>query len=360
MLLDARAVPGTSNYVGPGECTVDEVASLKQLATAGWTIESSSGSWQLSMQSLKSITLRFSLTDPIDVFRRRAGIPLQAATIFELILELKHSAWQQLAIPLKARDRREVAPFTGSRWAWHVLGEILPGKSADFYKNVTAAGGIAGSTKRENLKSVTAHGEEDIGAEEPAWFSRALDTAPEEGSDCEDGEEESTKEIDPEVDVFSPTGHEDPMGMEEISADADVDVGPAEPSEDANEAVDPPPAPPAPSAPSRSYVGRSRLFHEKSFEFGTFTIRFRDDQSILYPDRVPSWMTTCPHHGCNKAIQINMPTEETALRRLLQWCLDAPKYRSKEDKCCCQTNQPTNKINLKFKTLKFKDTNFKL
>ena len=40
--------------------------------------------------------------------------------------------------------------------------------------------------------------------------------------------------------------------------------------------------------------------HEKSFQFGVFFVKFRDDRSEFYPDRIPSWTVFCPvHENCN-------------------------------------------------------------
>ena len=73
--------------------------------------------------------------------------------------------------------------------------------------------------------------------------------------------------------------------------------------------------------------------HPKSFWFGCCRIRFRDDRSALYPNRICSWLAECPFHSgatqCMKTIQINQPDEETSLRRILQWCLDGRQYRSR-------------------------------
>ena len=63
------------------------------------------------MVPLKSVGVRFGLRNPVDVFTRRSGIPLQGATTFELILELKHTGWNQQDIPATAQSKRQVGPF---------------------------------------------------------------------------------------------------------------------------------------------------------------------------------------------------------------------------------------------------------
>ena len=69
---------------------------------------------------------------------------------------------------------------------------------------------------------------------------------------------------------------------------------------------------------------RRHFVHELSFYFGPFFIKYRDDDSVLYPDRPPSWNVACPYHtNCSKSINDN---QHKALERLLQWCLDADKY----------------------------------
>lgn len=102
--------------------------------------------------------------------------------------------------------------------------------------------------------------------------------------------------------------------------------------------VAPPPAPPPTDemerGPRRAAGGRRTSRHPKSFDYGIFTIRYRDDSSVYYPDRIPSWIAFCPLHSsssaeCSKSIQINQPSEEVSLRRLLTWCLAANQFRTK-------------------------------
>lgn len=103
-------------------------------------------------------------------------------------------------------------------------------------------------------------------------------------------------------------------------------------SQVAETAAEVPPTAHSPLDNSRTFVGRRTEAHAKSFEWSVFYIRYREDESPLYPNRVNSWWTTCPYHqSCGKSVQVNMPSEEVALRRLLHWCLDAPKYRSKQE-----------------------------
>jgi hypothetical protein len=47
----------------------------------------------------------------------------------------------------------------------------------------------------------------------------------------------------------------------------------------------------------RQQPGRRRdQHHDKSFVFGMFFVKYRDDQSMLYPDKIPSWTVSCPVH----------------------------------------------------------------
>lgn len=103
----------------------------------------------------------------------------------------------------------------------------------------------------------------------------------------------------------------------------DVGVGRANPAAAA--------APVGVALRARVFASRRIYFHPKSFDYGVFFIKYRDDQSVLYPERINSWNTVCPYHeGCTKTIQVNQPDEDTSKRRLLQWCLDATKYSSKQ------------------------------
>ena len=175
----------------------------------------------------------------------------------------------------------------------------------------------------------------------------------------EEGEEELPEE-DPFVDVendndsdgYSPSLAPDDgpsAGPASVKIEADVEQGSglAEPGiveitdsdSDVDEPLRPVPAPgpevsqpKKPAMPARSFAGRRAYEHPKSFEFGIFYIKYRADNSLLYPDRVNAWTTTCPYHGisCAKSIQINQPDEETALRRLLTWCLKATSFTSKK------------------------------
>lgn len=130
--------------------------------------------------------------------------------------------------------------------------------------------------------------------------------------------------------------------------DAALDARQIEPPNLAGDAsVEPEPemadvAPPPPPTPTdergggsrRAAGGRRTSRHPKSFDYGIFSIRYRDDASVYYPDRIPAWIAFCPLHSsssveCSKSIQINQPSEEVSLRRLLTWCLAANQFRTK-------------------------------
>ena len=169
--------------------------------------------------------------------------------------------------------------------------------------------------------------------------------------DAEDVEEETWFEDDPEVDPNDADGFassnlpEDACDEASIQLEAnELNVPEMEPEDVPEVEPEAPPAAAAPppdpdhdmdgedDVPQRAYAGRRIESHPKSFEFSIFYIRYRDDQSLFYPDRKNSWWTLCPYHdGCNKSVQVNQPTEDGAVRRLMQWCLDAPQYATKEE-----------------------------
>ena len=153
---------------------------------------------------------------------------------------------------------------------------------------------------------------------------------------------------DEEGEIAAPAAepHDDPaaaniaenLGAEPSSSQGE-DMPPAEGDVPMVEQQDDAPEAPAPVERSRRQTaGRRGDRHVKSFDFGCFAIRYRDDDSAFYPDRVPSWVAHCPVHStesevCVKTIQINQPSEEVSLRRLLMWCLKAKHFRSKTEPC---------------------------
>ena len=145
--------------------------------------------------------------------------------------------------------------------------------------------------------------------------------------DGEIGEEEQGSEF--EDDPVVNDDEEDAIGSPALPAERDHDDEPpgqagqaevllaeAEPSDPPENAVPEVPevleaAPAAAMAPAPAPFPRAfahRQFanrrhgggHEKNFEFGPFSIRFRDDRSVLYPDRIAAWVAYCPvHDGWN-------------------------------------------------------------
>ena len=112
-MLEKRAVPNTTNYFSSEESTEEEKEAINEVVKKGWCepYGLSSHCWQLSMVPLKSVGVRFGLRNPLDVFTRRSGTPLQGATTFELILELKHTGWNQKDIPETKQSKSQVRPF---------------------------------------------------------------------------------------------------------------------------------------------------------------------------------------------------------------------------------------------------------
>lgn len=176
--------------------------------------------------------------------------------------------------------------------------------------------------------------------------------------DAEGGEEENDSDVDdpsvgiPEFGTMDtemdlphhqgddehPAGAGAAAGAVEIENAAEASLSPT--TMDHANANAPEPTEPAPPTTERATSSRRPTIrrldrHPKSFEFGLFSIRYRDDRSALYPERIPSWVVQCPVHStadevCSKTIQINQPTEDMSLRRLMLWCLRAKLYKSKQ------------------------------
>lgn len=176
--------------------------------------------------------------------------------------------------------------------------------------------------------------------------------------DAEGGEEENDSDVDdpsvgiPEFGTMDtemdlphhqgddehPAGAGAAAGAVEIENAAEASLSPT--TMDHANANAPEPTEPAPPTTERATSSRRPTIrrldrHPKSFEFGLFSIRYRDDRSALYPERIPSWVVQCPVHStadevCSKTIQINQPTEDMSLRRLMLWCLHAKLYKSKQ------------------------------
>ena len=102
------------------------------------------------------------------------------------------------------------------------------------------------------------------------------------------------------VDVLS-----DDERMEvDLAGEAGTEVTEASGSREAPPAALPRAVLPAPAPPvsmdvlvSRQQPGRRRdQHHHKSFVFGMFFVKYRDDRSMLYPDKTPAWTVSCPVH----------------------------------------------------------------
>ena len=158
------------------------------------------------------------------------------------------------------------------------------------------------------------------GPDSPENQDQGIETAeeiPEEcyGEDFQENGEEEDLDDDPIFDLFGEENQNAEAGIPEVE-DLDpamaapstpqaipdvVDLDPIAPMEPERRAlVDPPLA--RPLVPSRRH-GQ----HEKSFQFGLFFVKFRDDRSELYPERIPSWRVECPVHE-NCALDLGLET----------------------------------------------------
>lgn len=147
------------------------------------------------------------------------------------------------------------------------------------------------------------------------------DEAPEEAEEGEGGEEEELDD-DPVCGISGASGDEHdelaqlpapppPVALPAVLAMEDGAGDMANVEDNANVAPEqpPPPVPPVPALAEarvrmpalarRQQPNRRHGQHPKSFEFGVFFVKFRDDQSILYPERIPSWTVACPVHEGN-------------------------------------------------------------
>ena len=164
-----------------------------------------------------------------------------------------------------------------------------------------------------HVKCLYAHcaGENNAGSVgDSSLEAPGLDELAEESGEI--GEEEEMDD-DPvlELEEQGPEGVDGNVKEEAVAMDVDV----IDLEEDAPMAVPPvapalPPvgmaAPPAaaavhppPELARRVQPNKRHGQHEKSFQFGVFLVKYRDDTSVLYPDRIPSWSVVCPVHSDN-------------------------------------------------------------
>ena len=111
-----------------------------------------------------------------------------------------------------------------------------------------------------------------------------------------DGEEVPAAEAE-EVPLQAPAAAE--ADEDAFPRAAQVAPGPAP----AAAAAAPAPALRMPCLARNQQPNRRHGQHPKSFQCGVFYVKYRDDKSILYPDRIPSWTATCPvHDGCRSSL----------------------------------------------------------
>eukprot|EP00435_Cladocopium_sp_Y103_P064009 s1023_g25.t1 len=89
-------------------------------------------------------------------------------------------------------------------------------------------------------------------------------------------------------------GREEPQVQSEVVEIVEVDVAEPAPLPSAS-------GPAGPSLAVRQQPNKRHHQHPKSFSFGCFFVKYRDDRdkSELYADRVPSWTVMCPVHAGN-------------------------------------------------------------
>ena len=112
--LDVRAVSGSNATFCSLGLSPEELTALRALATRGWVRQHPPGQddiWQLTTKPLDHIKIQFGLQCPFSVFRRRANIPLENATAFELALELQASGFKHKESK-SVRKKKSVSPLT--------------------------------------------------------------------------------------------------------------------------------------------------------------------------------------------------------------------------------------------------------
>ena len=119
LFLEEKAVDGHNSYVSSMALSPKHKAALSILAEKGWmrksdenSIDASDGeAWQLTQVPLSKVQINMVLHFPWSVFARRAGIPLDQATCFELILTLRSQGWQEKSAK-EVKKKKSQPPFT--------------------------------------------------------------------------------------------------------------------------------------------------------------------------------------------------------------------------------------------------------
>lgn len=110
--LRLRAVPG-GDSIAEEAIPQGQAQALMDLIQMDWIRSLDNGTLQMTMKPLTKISLQFSLTFPLHVFRKREDIPIQNASAFELIIELKRHGWSQGNMHLRHNNKRNMCFSAG-------------------------------------------------------------------------------------------------------------------------------------------------------------------------------------------------------------------------------------------------------
>lgn len=116
--LQEKAVEGHRAYLCSIALGNPEKAALRTMASKGWVkaykghqMADGEACWQLSKTLLEHMQINMMLQFPWNVFTRRANVPLEQATCFELMLTLKGGGWDDQN-PEKVKRKKQQPPFS--------------------------------------------------------------------------------------------------------------------------------------------------------------------------------------------------------------------------------------------------------
>lgn len=110
--LHLRAVPG-GDSIAEAAVPLGRRHTLMDLIRMDWVSQLDDGTFQLTMKPLTKISMQFSLASPVHVFRKREDIPIQNASAFELIIELKRHGWSQGNMLQRHNNKRNMCFSSG-------------------------------------------------------------------------------------------------------------------------------------------------------------------------------------------------------------------------------------------------------